>query len=128
MYYRKNSIQGIIVEHLSVFLVVVFLCFMGWLSWYYAAATRDQVVFTVKDKETIATGSEDPTSSKYLVFTNIGTFENTDSFWYDKSDNSDLQRSLTIGHTYSATVYGYNIPVLRVYPNIVAVRDITKHE
>lgn len=84
--------------------------------------TAETVTFTVTDKDRIVTGSGEGVSSKYLVFTDIETFENTDSFLRLKFASSDLQGSLKVGETYTAEVYGWRVPVFSTYRNIVEVQ------
>lgn len=78
----------------------------------------ETVLITVTNTERITTGDE----SKYLVFTIDETFENTDSIWFLKFDSSDIQGRLQPGQTYRADVYGWRIPFLSIYRNIVHVR------
>ncbi|MFP4313413.1 MAG: DUF1523 family protein [Alphaproteobacteria bacterium] len=86
----------------------------------YNYGTERQVCFTVSDKERIVeTDTDGNTSSKYLVFTDVGTFENTDTLLRMKFRSSDLQGSLQEGESYNATVYGWRIGLMSNYPNIV---------
>ena len=89
---------------------------------------RDVYTATVTDKERVVKQSGNYVSSKYLVFTELqngGTrvFENTDSFLELKFNSSDLQGRLREGRTYEIGTYGWRIPFLSMYENIVSVRE-----
>lgn len=94
-------------------------CCMGLSAWF-VYGTAETVTVTVTKTERITTGSGDSMSSKYLVFTSGETFENSDCLWYGKFNSSDFQGRLTPG-TYSMKVYGWRIPFLSSYRNIVEV-------
>lgn len=86
----------------------------------YVLGTGDQVTLTVSDKERIVEPDSDGGStSKYLVFGDNETFENTDSLLRMKFNSSDLQGSLKIGETYRCDAYGWRVPVLSSYRNLV---------
>ena len=91
-------------------------CGIGFPYW-----TADTATFTVTDKERIVTGSGGSVSSKYLVFTESETFENSDCLVRFKFGSSDLQGHLKEGQTYTAKVYGWRAPFLSMYRNIVSV-------
>ena len=90
----------------------------------YQHATRETVAITVKDKERIVTGSGETLSSKYLVFASNETFENSDAWFSLKFSSSDLQGKLERGRDYSVVVYGWRIPFLSMYRNIVSVNSL----
>lgn len=97
------------------FFVVISLIF-GMMAFPYL--TSDMATITVTDKERIVTGS----GSKYLVFTENEVFENIDSIIYAKFNSSDLQGKLKRGQTYTVKVYGWRIPFLSSYRNIVSIK------
>jgi hypothetical protein len=83
--------------------------------------TQDTVTIKVTDKERIITGSGEDMSSKYLVFTETETFENTDVIVFGKFTSSDLQSKLRVDSTYNVRVSGFRIPFLSSYRNIVNI-------
>jgi hypothetical protein len=87
----------------------------------YSTMTTDYVVgTTVTHKERIVERSSDgSTSSKYLIFTDIETFENTDSLWHLKFRSSDLYGRIQVGQTCNFKVYGLRIGYLSTYRNII---------
>lgn len=87
------------------------------------AYTTDEIVtITIKDKERIVTGSGDTLSSKYLIYTDNGVYENTDTIWYWKWNSSDVYNNLEVGETYQTKVYGFRVPFLSWYKNIVNIK------
>jgi hypothetical protein len=87
-------------------------------NFYYVYGTDEVVTVTVESKERIVTQD----SSKYLVFTNGEVFENTDSLLYWKFNSSDLYGELKEGETYTVRVYGWRIPFLSNYRNIIEIK------
>jgi len=81
-------------------------------------STAEKVMFTVKEKEPIAAKK-----GKYLIFTKQEVFENTDSFWKAKFNSSDVYGQLEPGKTYEAEVYGWRVPFLSWYRNIVWIKE-----
>lgn len=90
--------------------------------------TADTVTITVTDKERVVKRNGNSVSSKYLVFTETETFENTDCLARFKFNSSDVQGRLKTGETYTVDVYGWRIPFLSAYRNIVRVRQIPNDE
>lgn len=85
----------------------------------YNYGTTDQVSITVTEKERVTSSGEN-TWSRYLIFTEEGeTFQNTDTLFRLKFNSSDVYGSLKTGQSYDCTVYGWRIPFLSVYRNIV---------
>lgn len=102
---------------------------LGSCSAGYQYGTRDNVTFTVTDKDRIVTGSGEDTSSKYLVWTENSTgkdevFENIDAWLSGKFASSDVQGQLKVGKEYNAVVYGWRIPLISQYRNIVSVKPV----
>lgn len=88
--------------------------------------TADSLEVTVTKTERITTGSGETLGSKYLVFTETETFENTDSVWYGKWDSSDLHGRLKPGGRYSVKVYGWRLPFFSSYRNIVSATEVVQ--
>lgn len=81
---------------------------------------------TVTDKERVVKNIGEETTSKYLVFTKLDNgetrvFENTDALVKLKFNSSDIQAELVEGNTYNIKAYGWRIPILSAYENIVSV-------
>lgn len=86
---------------------------------YYVYGTGRAVTVTVEEKERIQDGE----SSKYLIFTDKGVFENTDTLLRWKFNSSDVYSALKVGKEYDVDVYGWRVPFFSVYPNIVSVTE-----
>lgn len=110
---KNQKAMWIGVAVLGVIFIIANACFVY--------GTTETVSITVANTERITTGSGDTLSSKYLVFTSGETFENSDTIWYAKWNSSDIQGRLQAGQTYSAKVYGWRIPFMSTYRNIVEV-------
>ncbi len=79
----------------------------------------------IKDKQ-ISTESREKDGkvvSTYLIYTDHGVFRNDDAGWHMKFNSSDVYGSLDIGKSYRLKVYGWRIPILSMYPNIVSAKD-----
>lgn len=85
------------------------------------------VTFTVSKAERVcdSSGSNGQTC-RYLVYTDKGTFEDTDSTWYSKYNSSDVYGQIGAGKTYKAHVYGTRNTFLSWYPNILSVTEVNK--
>lgn len=88
------------------------------VSAWYTYGTAETVTVRVVKTERVTTGSGDQVSSKYLVFAVGETFQNSDSIWYGKFNSSDLHGRIDSG-TYEMKVYGWRVPFLSMYRNIV---------
>ena len=82
-------------------------------------ASETTVTFTVEDKAIKRYRDDD----KYLVYTDNGTYEITDSLVYWRWDSSDLYGKIKVGETYEAKVYGWRIPIFSSYKNIVSIEE-----
>lgn len=62
--------------------------------------------------------------SKYLVFTDQGVFQNTDTWYYFKFDSSDIQGKVMQGGKFKLSYYGFRVPFFSMYPNITNVQRV----
>lgn len=98
-------------------LLASFLLF-GYPTAYYISS--ETVEITIKDKESITTGSGKDIRSKFIVYTENEVFENTDSWLFVKFNSSDYQNKLEVSKTYKVKVAGWRIPFLSMYRNVVS--------
>lgn len=121
--YRKErkmiSFSFILIIVLATLIVIGSI--IGGISLY---THTSEYTITITDKERIYQAEE----SKYLVFGEDanGTslvFENTDSLFHGKWNSSNIQGQLKEGNTYTIKVYGYRIPILSMYENIIEVKE-----
>ena len=105
-------------------LLIIVLCFTN--APYQWATQRTINDVLVKDKQ-ITTESVKKTSkvaSTYLIFTDHGVFRDDDAGWFLKYDSSDVYGNLDIGKHYTFKVYGWRIPIVSMYPNLVHAQEI----
>lgn len=79
-----------------------------------------EVVATVTGKDRVCSGSGDGMSCKYLVFTDEGTFQVSDSLLIGRFDSSDVYGRFREDRTYRFDVYGWRSPFLSMYPNVAS--------
>lgn len=112
-------------KNITLIELIVCLCIFGVVASLFSApivdrCTKDTVTITIEDKAIKRHGDSD---DKYLIYTDKGTFEITDSLAYWRWDSSDLYGELKIGHTYNCTVCGLRIPILTSYKNIISAEE-----
>jgi len=108
---RYLNVTGFIVVGAFIALVVLAITFF---------TSKHEEVITVSDKERVC--SANTHDCKYLVFTENGTYENTDTLLAFKFNSSDIQGQLKPGETYTVDVWGFRQPILSWYPNILEVK------
>lgn len=104
-------------------LIVLLFGFLVALSAWYAYGTKDTVTDTVKKSERVCSGGESG-SCEYLVFGQKEVYTNHDSWWYWKFNSSDFYRDIENESTYTFTVYGWRVPFLSWYRNIIEVKKL----
>jgi hypothetical protein len=119
-YNRRKQITQI---KIYAVIIVLILVFVGVAS-IIPQLKESQYVATVTDKERIVNGE----SSYYLIFTkdvegNVLVLQNSDSLWRGKWDSSNVQGALEVGKTYKFRVYGYRVPFLSWYENIIGYEE-----
>ncbi|MFW6001845.1 MAG: DUF1523 family protein [archaeon] len=112
----RNQIGGFKIMFISI-LGLILLAFIS--TPIYVYGTSDTVTIQVEDKERIMTDDE----SYYLVFGKDEVFSNRDSLLKWKFNSSDIQRDLKEDNTYEVEVYGWRIPFLSSYRNIVEIKE-----
>lgn len=80
-----------------------------------------KVTGTERVTETSGSGKDLTVTSKYLVFTENETFENTDETFMGKWNSSDFQGKFAKDSTYKVKVIGWRIPITSTYRNIVEI-------
>lgn len=123
---RRFSFAGLLNLLGPVTLIGVIFLALGGGSALFAYGTVDEVHFTITDKERVTkSDGSGEVSGKYLVFTNSETFEISDSLWHFRFDSSDLYGQLRQDQHYVGKVYGWRIPFLSTYRNLL---EATPHE
>ena len=95
-----------------IFLVVFFLV----TSMVYSYFTSFEKVITVKEKDSMRTGKY----GKNIISDtdgNVYTIEN--SMFYDFFTAMELFTKIELNQSYKVKGFGYRIPILGIYPNII---------
>jgi hypothetical protein len=61
---------------------------------------------------------------KYMVYTPDEVFRNVDCTICLKWNSSDVQNHLIAGHKYDLTVYGWRVPFMSWYRNILTAEEV----
>ena len=96
-----------------IFLVVFFLV----TSMVYSYFTSFEKIITVKEKDSMRTGKY----GKNIVSDtdgNVYTIEN--SMFYDFFTAMELFTKIELNQSYKVKGFGYRIPILGIYPNIIS--------
>lgn len=111
---------------IKLWAAIIFILFTAGAIFISCAShgTRETLMIMINDKERIATGSGDYISHKYLVYSDVETFEITDSLIEGRFDSSDMYGHLREGRCYQIDVYGWRIPMTSSYRNIVDAQEV----
>lgn len=98
------------------------LVFLGliFVGFYKATATHRQETFTIDKSERIAESK----GGRYLLYTDNGVYENTDSFWNGKFNSSDLYAQIQANHKYNCDVIGWRVPFFSWYPDVLSCKEV----
>lgn len=110
---------------------MVFVYFL--LHGPYARGTKRKTTFVVKEKGTLTHGYVNDgygsTWTNFMIYTKDGrAFKNINSIWFWKWRSTELQAKMKAGKKYVATVYGWRIGGIGVYPNIVNIKEVKKNK
>ncbi len=108
----------------GIFIVGIILVLVGsiFLAFYKDAATHRNETFTVQKSERIADGR----SGRYLLFTDKGVYEDTDSLYNGKFNSSDVYAQLIAGKAYTCDVVGWRNGFFSWYPNVIKCDEAHK--
>lgn len=112
----RSTYSGLIGIGIIIALLVITPITLYALGFY----NEETVTATVTDKERIT--KQD--NSYYLVFTDNEVFSVEDSWAKWRWDSSDLYGDIEIGKTYTFTVYGWRVPFLSWYRNILVIEEV----
>lgn len=80
--------------------------------------------YTVEDKVLSEARITTAHSGYYLIYGDKETYTDTDSLIYWKFNSSDVYGHIQSGHTYRFTIYGWRVPFLSWYRNILTYQEI----
>ena len=106
-------------------LILVALMFTNAPYQWVTQRSIDDVLIKDKQISTESVRTTNKVASTYLIFTDHGVFRNDDAGWFLKYNSSDLYGNLDVGQHYRFKVYGWRIPILSMYPNVVRAEPIT---
>lgn len=89
----------------------------------YAVATEEVVQTYISKTDRECKSSNE---CRYVVYTPDEVFENVDSWLYFKFNSSDFQNKLVQGKEYRLTVYGFRVPFLSWYRNVVKYEPVNE--
>lgn len=113
----------------KLLLAIFVLCLVGalftnapyqWLT----QRTLDSVLIKDKQVSTESDREDGKVRSTYMIYTDAGVLRNDDAGWFAKFNSSDIYGELDIGKRYRMKIYGWRIPILSMYPNIVSIQSI----
>ena len=83
--------------------------------------STETVVATVNEKGERCASRD---SCKYMIYTDKGVYQNTDSLLYWKWDSAEVYNDLKVGKTYNLTVAGWRVAFLSWFPNVVEYTEV----
>lgn len=113
--------KGFTLIELIVVIAIIAVVGVILLPGILKVCNKQRVTVTVTDKGTKRKGDSD---DKYLVYTNVTTYEITDSLLKWRWNSSDLYGSIEVGKTYEIETGGYRIPLLSTYQNIYKATEV----
>lgn len=114
---KKKLLTRGMIALAAVLIVLVF----GGTSALYQHGTQDSLEAVVTGTERVCETTDEGQACHWMVLTDRMSFTNQDAFWHFKFDSTDLQAKLAEGELYTFHYYGWRIPFLSVYPNIISV-------
>lgn len=114
---NTNSGCGLIIT----IVCVIALFFSGCV---YQRATIKVTTATVSEKQVIPRKE----GFSYLIFTDKGVLKNDDAMMSFKWNSSDVQNSIKVGGTYRFKTYGWRVPALSWYSNILEVTPVSAEQ
>ncbi|MDO8556503.1 MAG: DUF1523 family protein [Nanoarchaeota archaeon] len=83
----------------------------------YSRLSTDTVTTTINGAESH--------KGKYLIYTDAGTFENTDAWYRGKFSSSDMHNEAVKlkGKKATITKYGWRMPLFSMYENVVELKE-----
>ena len=98
-----KKIKGLTCIEVITIIAIVFVFLAIFITPFIKKGTEENVTITVSDK---AVKRYDDTD-KYLIYTDKGTYEITDTIAYARFDSSDLYGKIQVNKTYNCVVCGW---------------------
>lgn len=118
--FRKNNFLKFII----VKVIISFIIILG-LIMLFPHFVRSTYVVTIANKRIVRRDNTDT----YLIYTqmedgSLKVFKNTNSLLEFKINSEDVYWGLTINRKYEIRTYGFNLPLISSYKNIIKVYGI----
>lgn len=88
----------------------------------WKATNSHDVSFTVSKSERVCESGKNGTC-RYLIYTDQGVYENTDSLWKGKWNSSDLYNQIKPNVKYNCEAIGFRVPFLSWYENVISCEE-----
>ena len=112
--------KGFTLIELIVVIAIIAVIGVILLPGILKVCNQQEVIVTVTDKGIKGKDSND----KYLIYTDVTTYEITDSLLKWRWNSSDLYGAIQVGKTYKIETGGYRIGILSEYPNIYKATEV----
>jgi len=86
----------------------------------YLSSQHQQTITVNKSERIVDNGGK---SSRYLIYTKQGVYQDTDTLLFGKFNSSDLYSQLQQNKTYSCLTVGWRVPFLSWYPNLIKCQE-----
>jgi hypothetical protein len=108
---------------LFIAVAAIIVLFFGAL-WTQPYWTHGSKIVTVTGVTTKRVTDHGKPRDIYLVFTDDETYKNVDSPAYLKFNSSDIQGKLIVTGRFRIEYYGFRVPVLSTYKNIIKAEKV----
>lgn len=112
----------------SLFIFGLLLIIAGPFTWYYETQTVSYVTGKVTDQYIKRTGFGRSAKDHFHIVVEKDDgqeiFWNDDSIFNWKFESADLQQEIKIGKSYTFKVYGYRVPFLSWFRNIIEAKPL----
>lgn len=119
---KEEGFLGTTVCILVGLVVVAGLIWWG-ISSYGNWIQQTSASVTIKVTDKTRAFNNNSNEDQYLIFTDDEVFENTDSWWHNKYNSSDLYGQLKVGKTYQCDVFGERNPRWSWYRNLISCTE-----
>lgn len=101
--------------------IIAFVVLLVCAPMLYQVGTQDTLTATVTKTERVCETNKEDQDCKWMVLTDQMAFKNMDALFHWKWNSTDIQSKIAERETYTFHYYGWRIPFLSVYPNLVSV-------
>lgn len=103
--------------------LMIILSLIAFFWWSICGIFTFEYTAYVNDTQT--TYNKNIKDSQALVFTDVTTFEVEDTWLFFRFDSHDFYGKIKKDCTYKIKAFGFRIPILSIYPNIVDIKKIS---